>query len=276
MPHPSLCCSLDQIWQPRKLETREREHREWRRPRNPTTITRRGSTATWRSRWCSTASCSLWWALPGYSSVFTTSSTQTTLTHRNSATTHWSSSSGPSAASIYCEEASSSSSLSARIQSWTRWAEQRHNKTQLTKPISLPPQVSKLTVCGVRLTFLQRKHLQHFDSVISKVIRAEWCTAVIRDHHVATPALLCHKELAQLLGALGRNTPNWVCLLLWHRGTDLGASIVRFNQWDLDNLDQWECSTHDQRLRTVLVLIFYILHRELASWTQPEGITAGM
>ena len=106
----------------------------------------------------------------------------------------------------------------------------REAETQQTKPISLPPQVSKLTVCGVRLTFLQRKHLQHFDSVISKVIRAEWSTAVIRDHHVATPALLCHKELAQLLGALGRNTPNWVCLLLWHRGTDLGASIVRFNQ----------------------------------------------
>ena len=36
-------------------------------------------------------------------------------------------------------------------------------------------QVSKLTVCGVRLTFLQRKHLQHFDSVISKVCVSDLC-----------------------------------------------------------------------------------------------------
>ena len=37
---------------------------------------------------------------------------------------------------------------------------------------------------------------------------SEWSTAVIRDHHVATPALLCHKQPAQvtqspLLWALG-------------------------------------------------------------------------
>ena len=109
---------LDQIWRPRKRGTPEREHSEWRRPRN--TPTRTGSTATWGSRWCCTASCSLWWALPGYSSMFTSWSTLTTLTLRNTATTPWSSSSGPSAASIYCGEVSSSSSLSARIQSWTR------------------------------------------------------------------------------------------------------------------------------------------------------------
>ena len=30
-------------------------------------------------------------------------------------------------------------------------------------------QVSKLTVCGVKLTFLQRKNISHFDSIISKV-----------------------------------------------------------------------------------------------------------
>ena len=40
---------------------------------------------------------------------------------------------------------------------------------------------------------------------------AEWNTAVIRDHNVAAPALLCHKESAQgtqspLVAALGRNT----------------------------------------------------------------------
>ena len=79
--------------------------------------------------------------------------------------------------------------------------------TQRIRPSLSHSQVSKLTVCGVRLTFLQRKHLQHFDSVISKVI----------------------KDLFR----------------------SSGKASVRF--WS-------QC---------------FILHRELVSWTPPEGITAG-
>ena len=45
-----------------------------------------------------------------------------------------------------------------------------------------------------------------------KPARVVHCTAVIRDHGVATPALLCHRQPAQgtqspILGALGRYTP---------------------------------------------------------------------
>ena len=49
----------------------------------------------------------------------------------------------------------------------------------------------------------------------------EWSTAVIRDHDVATPALLCHKEPAQIT-KLGRNGGYFLPFAgsLWHKGAD--------------------------------------------------------
>ena len=105
---------------------------------------------------------------------------------------------------------------------------------------------------------------------------------MIRDHDVASPALLCHKEPAQctqssILGRIScfslvlygkraifsvheshlschNNTPkatkcllsgHFSCLELCCYGIDLGANIVRFNQSEhgiWSDLDQWECS----------------------------------
>ena len=81
-----------------------------------------------------------------------------------------------------------------------------------------------------------------------------------------TPALLCHKDTAQGMqnppqsplschnntskGTKCPNACNFACHEVCCYGIDLGACIVRFNQWE-----QWECSTlHDMSLYGVCAL----------------------
>ena len=86
----------------------------------------------------------------------------------------------------------------------------------------------------------------------------EWSTAVIRDHHVATPPLLCHKEPARSI-----QSPLLFCLLLagslWHKRVGLATSWSRITAVLHSATCRADQSRPVQNLNQEFLLSYYLL-----------------
>ena len=113
----------------------------------------------------------------------------------------------------------------------------------------------------------------------SSVYTAEWSTAVIRDqvrdHDVATPAgSLCHKAAYnRTFPCMEATYPSWRVGSLWHKRAGVATSWKYFSSiklpTNLDNLDQWECSTLggcDGRQWEIISLWFAPDNLRLTAW----------